>query len=223
MNKANNIKDFKALFLSKVNDDIKNDDINLKLSKNKFISVLNDNDKFSLEVFFYKKTNFIEIETNGYYGNISIENYLKRNYSKYEYKDICGGNAKFICEYYFKKVYEHQYSTLIYDLDSPISDIVQLWINNFTNYFNPFFLDCIIPEKLNAIVNGDRIETTGMNLTYKNRVLKSLFVGYQGGLSKKQLFELADKYEEYLKQEKLPYLSDFLEVKENVFIKEFAI
>lgn len=221
MDKANNIKDFKILFLSKVNDRIENYETNFKLSKNKFLSVLNDNDKFSIEVFFYKRPDFIEVETKGLYGNLLIENSLKRNYSKYEYKDICGGNAKFICEYYFKKRYEHQYSNLIYNLDSPISDVVQLWIDNFTTYFQPFFLDCIIPKKLNAIVNGDKIETTGMNLTYKNRVLKSLFVGSQFNMSKEQLLELSEKYEKYLTQERLPYLSDFLEVKESAFIKEF--
>jgi hypothetical protein len=213
---ADNIQDFKSIFIGEISSLLQKENYKFKPSKgNKFENDNNDH-LYSIFLNFYRRPTFIEIQTQCYYGNSEIERKLKNNYSKYRYKDICGGEVRFICEYFFKQIYEHKYSNLIYFLNTPIDSIINMWLTNYTKYIIPFFQDCSIPEILNKIVNEDRINTTGMNLTYENRVLKALFVGELVNISKDQLIELSNKYENYLREKAFPFLSNFMEVKHNL-------
>ena len=220
MDKVNDIKNIQTLFINDIKSFLQKDKYNLK--KNRFIAKSNDN-IFSIVLNFYKRPTFIEIQTQSYYGNSRIESMLMETFSKYEYKEICGGDTRFICEYYFKQTYNQQYSNIICNFDTPIIDNIKLWIDNYNKYIKPFFKDCSSPEILNRIVNEEKIDTTGMNLTYKNRVIKSIFIALLSGQSEFYIINLFKKYEDYLEKKQLPFLSDFLEIKQNLSAKKYII
>jgi len=211
MDKIENIKDFRDIFVNNISTVLSKECYKYKSSKYLFEKIF-EFSIFRINVYYYKRPTFIEIETKAYYGNKNIENKLKNNEIKVLNDTICGGDLRFICEYYFNKKFPEKYSNLIYELNEPVQPLIEKWIKYFNNIIKPFFKDCLDPIKLNKIVNEERINTTGLNLNYENRVLKFYYIGKEAGLNDNKLKELSILYKNEMEKFNAKYLNKYMEL-----------
>jgi hypothetical protein len=205
------VNGFRDLVIKNISETINNEGYKYIPSKNKFEKVV-DKNIFRINLYFYKRTGFIEIDTKIYYGNKHIESKLKNNKIKAFNDVICGGNIKFISEYYFNRKFQEKYSNLIYETNEPPQPLIQKWLGYYFSIIKPFFTDCLDPLKLNKIVNEERIDTTGLNLNYQNRVLKFYYVGKDAGIADDKLKEMALLYKEQMEIIKANYLNKYMEL-----------
>jgi len=208
MKQADNIKDFRKIFFSDLSSTLAKEGFLYKSSKDLFERKVGEH-IFHIYIYMYKRSAFIEVDTQIYYGNQLIEKELKETNVKILNDLICGGNVKFICEYYFKKDFPTIDENLFYDFNCSIEDVFLTWMQYYEDYMKPYLEDCTDPKILNKIVNEERFDTTGMNLTYENRVLKFYFVGKRSGLSNTALKELAGNYEARMIKSNASYLGKF--------------
>jgi len=212
------IKTFRESFAEKVLECINSKGYVYKSSKEAFVKSEREH-QFYVFVYMYKRSAFIELETKAYYGNNIVESELKKTGIKMQNKEICGGGIDFISEYYFGRKFHEKYSTLIYMFDDDLSLFVEKWLYYFEDIVEPFFKDCLDPQKLNNIVNNAPIDKPALNSSYETRVMKYYFVGNRAGLTNDELLNLSNLYEAELKSwgEDSKYLSQFLEMKSKLF------
>ncbi len=73
--------------------------------------------------------------------------------------------------------------------------------------------DCTNPVLLNHVVNDVDMHVTGLNLSYENRVLKSIPVALLANLADENLQKLVEKYCNTLSEKKAKYSEKFEVVK----------
>lgn len=215
MEKISDAKSFQDAFIDSISRYLENEGYRYKKSSGAFIK-LNDGHQFSIFIYLYRRTGFIEIETKAYYANIAIEKKLKKIGIKVLDDKIWGGSIKFLSEYHFGVPYPDKYTNLIYEFGEEISTLIRVWCGYFSGTIEPFFKDCTNPVVLNKIVNDEKIDTSGLNASYEKRVLRFYDVGKSAGLSNDELKELADLYENRLIKINASYLPKFLAMKNKI-------
>ncbi|EWH11453.1 hypothetical protein KLA_15690 [Cellulophaga geojensis KL-A] len=213
-----NIKEFNQVFIDRILGTISKQGFNYKKSR-KVFECVNGEHLFFVFVYMYKRSTFIEIETKAFYGNKGFTTELKSKGIKLPYKHFCGGQLKFLSEYYLKKDFPEKYSNLIFMLNEEPECVVKDWLDYFDSIILPFLEDCKNPKLLNDIVNNIPIDKVGLNATYQTRVFYSYFVGKRAGLKNDELLKLATQYEEELKSwgEDCNYLDEYLSLKKELF------
>ncbi|QXU44105.1 hypothetical protein [Pedobacter sp. D749] len=217
MKKAANIIEFKNYFFEGIYELLTKDQFKLLKSKNTFELKTKLHLK-SVEIYFYKRHDFIEIETKAYFGNYEVDNLLKSTGVKYLNFDICGGSISHICTTYFNEAFPEKYENLIYDINEDISPVISAWKTYYERYIKNFLNDCTNPILLNHIVNDVDMHVTGLNLSYENRVLKSIPVALLANLSNENLEKLVEEYSNALIEKKAKYSDKFEVVKNKLLI-----
>lgn len=213
-----NIKEFKEVFTSKVLNKISKQGFSYKKSKDVFERIENEH-IFYVYVYMYKRPTFIEVQTKAFYGNKKITKELKSKGIKLPYERFCGGELKFLSEYYLNKKFPEKYSNLIFMLNEEPECIITDWLGYFESIVLPFFEDCKNPKLLNEMINNISIEKVGLNTTYQTRVYYSYFVGQKAGVKNEELLELINQYEKELKSwgDDCDYINEFLHLKKELF------
>lgn len=217
MEEITDLNSFRNAFIYGLSLSLDNKGYQYKKTKEVFIK-LNDDHQFSVFIYAYRRSDFIEIETKAYYSNNAIEKKLKEIGIKVLDDKIWGGSIKFISEYYFETAYLEKYANLIYEFGGDISPLIQTWLAYFSNIIEPFLKDCTNPVTLNKLVNKERMNTCGLSASYEKRVLRFYYVGKMAGLSEAGLRELSDLYEERLKSLNAGYLPKFMEMKSKLIL-----
>lgn len=186
-------RDIKKRFIEEISNLLSNEGYEYIKSKSMFKKRTDDN-VYIIYIYFYCRAKYVEIETTFYYDNMNVHKLQKLITNDNQPDPICGGTPRFICEYYFKQKYFSEYTNLIYMKSNPIESTIQDWANIYNMYIKPFFNECISSTTLNDIVNNENINITGLNLSYYNRLLKSMIIAKQSGYTIEELKLLANKY-----------------------------
>lgn len=209
-------KEFKKKFLENIDNILSKEGYRYTKSKSLFKKKI-DNHVYYIFIYFYFRSNFIEVETKCYYDNTYVHNQQKVIAKDEDPQPICGGTPKFICEYYFQQKYLSEYTNLIYNKSDSIEASIQFWNIDYERYIKPFFEDCSSFDKLNDIVNGENMDITGLNLSYSNRILKSMFVANLSGLTIDCLKQLANEYDVHITQYNTPVKTKYELIKSYFF------
>ncbi|WP_029410644.1 hypothetical protein [Treponema pedis] len=218
------IKTFRKLFTEKVLEHIGSEGFLYKSSRELFIKT-ESNHQFYIFVYMYKRSTFIEIQTQIYYGDKSMNEELKKLGIKPYNEELCGGNIDYISESYFNKKFTEKYNNLIFMLNEDPTCVIKTWLEYYESIMKPFFEDCLDPKKLHNIINR-KIESAGFTPTYDTRIEKFYFVAQNAGLQEDELQELVTKYEIIVEQKQLKYIEklDFYDtfyiLKEKLFNKK---
>ncbi|UTC68509.1 hypothetical protein E4O06_09245 [Treponema sp. OMZ 789] len=218
------IKTFRKLFAEKVLEQIGNEGFVYKSSRELFIKTEGKH-QFFIFVYMYKRSTFIEIQTQIYYGDKSMNKELKKLGIKPDNEELCGGNIDYISESYFNKKFTEKYNNLIFMLNEAPNCVIKTWLEYYESIMKPFFEDCLDPQKLHNIINR-KIESAGFAVTYATRIEKFYFVAKNAGLQGDELQELIDRYEDIVIERKsetdytLEYHNTFYVLKEKLFDKK---
>jgi len=216
------VKTFRKLFAEKVLSQIGSEGFLYKSSRELFIKTDREH-QFFIFVYMYRRSLFIEIQTQVYYGDKSMNDKLKKIGIKPCNEMLCGGNIDYVCEAYFNRVFPERYPNMIFMLNEDPDCVVKTWLEYYESIIKPFFNDCQNPNKLHWIVNEYKIDKPALVVTYNTRIEKFYFVAQNAGLKDEKLQELVTKYEMIIEQmqlkytEKLSFYDTFYELKEKLF------